>query len=104
MKELPLSVHDYENAALLGDFISKLRKAAEEANAEDVHFVPEINGYTVTYSMKDNSFRLLLKILNGFSSCRKLCVKVYCGGILSRTLYCFDIEENTKAVNKIFEK
>ncbi len=92
---------EYDKAVLLSDFIAKIKIFIEEnPRIGDVHFIPRINGYEITFSSESHVTKISLRFKKIFSD--KLKISFFEDKMLKASFVSSSKENNTEILNKIF--
>lgn len=103
MNDLPIKRKDYDGAVILSDFITKI-KSIIESNPDigESSFIPEVKGYNIRFKVKNNMVYISLRFKGIFT--KGLKIKFYGRENVSRYFSSKNCEENTAALNKIFNQ
>ena len=66
MNKLPITKKEYENAVLFADFTGKTKKAFLKNNITDFCFVPQVNGYEISYKKNGENIVISIKFRRVF--------------------------------------
>lgn len=101
MSELPITEKDYDRSIRIVLFNGEVKRIAESnEQISDIHFIPVIKGYEITYSNNGIPEKLCISIRNRFYS--GLIIKKYVDGKFKKIYFAKD--NFTETVNRIFQK
>lgn len=101
MSELPITEKDYDRSIRIVLFNGEVKRIAESnEQISDIHFIPVIKGYEITYSNNGIPEKLCVNAKSRFFN--GLIIKRYVDGGLKGTYRSKSKENNTEILNKIF--
>ena len=99
MSELPIIKKEYEKAALMINFIAKMRDSLELNDT--VKFTPLNNGYKIDFLLDDKQINILLDLKKRIKT--KLIVNVFVNEIAEKSFISVSSEDNEKIVKEILK-
>lgn len=93
---------EYNRAVLLSDFLAKTKNIAEKnSQISDVLFIPEINGYKITFIKENCPMKISLIFKKFFSE--KLKITVFANEKVELKFASESKENNTEILKEIFK-
>ncbi len=94
---------EYDRAVLLSDFLAKTKNIIEKnPQISDVHFIPEINGYKITFIKELCSVKISLRFKKVFLE--NLKIIVFINEEIELNFVSESKDNNTEILNVIFKQ
>ena len=99
MKFLPITKEEYAQTVLLADFIAKIKVVVQsDKNIAGIKFVPEIQGYDISFSQNDVAVKIIL-IKDDSDG---MYIEKYVSGKLTDSYLSHSKDDNSTIMNCIF--